>query len=87
MDVTFWFVSVYDTAYWPLHVCERPESNFMAKGKNFTYVSPVCVTITFNIIISHTHQSIIQYNYISGLHVSTVFSHHQALLRASPRLI
>jgi len=42
---------------------------------------------TYNYIISYTHQFIIQYNYISGLHVSTVFSHHQALLRASPRLI
>jgi len=42
---------------------------------------------TINIIISHTHQFIIQYNYISGLHVSTVFSHHQALLRTCPMLI
>ena len=47
----------------------------------------VCRTDTYNFIISHTHQFIIQYNYISGLHVSTVFSHHQALLRTSPMLI
>ena len=52
----------------------------------FTYVIPVCFTNTYNFIISHTHQFVIQYNCISRRHVSTVFSHHQALLSASPRL-
>jgi len=53
----------------------------------FLNLVPKTVSFPYNFTISHTHQFIIQYNYISGLHVSTVFSHHQALLRASLRLI
>jgi len=35
MDVTFWLVSFYDTACWPLTVYEGPKSNFVVEGKKF----------------------------------------------------
>ena len=52
----------------------------------FTFVIPVCFTNICNFSISQTHHLLCNI-IISGLHVSTVFSHHQALLRTSPRLI